>query len=613
MRFGKRLAAVSLTSKPNEPYISYKELKHIVSRVEALCGGGTNDSSAEEGDLPTEEPSKPSTSSSAPPPTNVSSKIRAPQEEFFQLVDQDVTAAKLYVQSMVSGLEAIIGEWQVAGVQAGLLFTPEQLQEVAGQLPVRLEEDALIEWLISLPPGAKTKAARRALVQKYSNIARVLNSLLHYIEVNLTAVRKIFKKLDKKVPAEFRIPKVRDYKAHHDLLEPAMQHVLVTAVQIQRLVVHATAADEGLEETSIVPISQIGPESLALLSWLKGPASVDDVLGTTPAARIDVYAKPASTAMSGTPAASTGASATATETAAAASSTNVAKVRPPTTGQPVQQFQAGLVTRAEEPEDEEAGAAPSKSRRRGGRANRKNGTGTGTGPGTGSGQVQGQAQGNPVQGQPRQPGPNPQQQPQPPQQRAKGGGGSSGSGSGAAASGKGKGKQRSPGPAEVGPVGPVALSAGLVSPGSSSAADAGNTETGKRPAGQALLLQQQLQSLPPPQQAVHQQQLQQLQQFIQQQQVQLQQNFGFQMPVYYSGQGQGGFAGKAGGKGNNAFDPAAAAAAQMATAMAAGMAVNPMQGSEGVMAMEPTFITAMMPMLMPQSSMGGKVQNADGA
>eukprot|EP00913_Durusdinium_trenchii_P030314 g28398.t1 len=82
-------------------------------------------------------------------------------QDFFSLLDQDLTAAQLYVQSNVSDVEAMLGEWQVAAVKAGLIFTPQQLEEVQRQLP-----EALVDWLLSLTPGAKTRAARFALVDK---------------------------------------------------------------------------------------------------------------------------------------------------------------------------------------------------------------------------------------------------------------------------------------------------------------------------------------------------------------------------------------------------------------------------------------------------------------
>eukprot|EP00439_Symbiodinium_sp_Y106_P014637 s5392_g2.t1 len=123
----------------------------------------------------------------------------------------------------------------------------------------------------------------------YSEIARRLNALLQYLEVNLTAVRKILKKFDKKVPAEFRVRKTQDYKGHHELFMTSMQYVLVTAVQMQRLIAERVADSEPLA----VPVSQLGPESLAVLALTPGPAGVGDVLGRVPATRIDVYAKPA--------------------------------------------------------------------------------------------------------------------------------------------------------------------------------------------------------------------------------------------------------------------------------------------------------------------------------
>ncbi|CAE8637571.1 unnamed protein product [Polarella glacialis] len=295
MRFGKRLTAVTQNSNANEPYLSYKELKQMVSKVAMIYSGkeDNDNSSADEGHSgPPQHQQASSSSSAAPASSHASRRLAAPQQEFFHRIDADVSFVKLYVQNAVAGLEAIIGEWQVSAIQAGLLFTPEQLQEVASELPFALPStEALVAWLLSLQPGSSGKEARRALAEKYSTIAVMLNNLLQYIEVNLTAIRKIFKKFEKKVPAEIRVRNARDYKAHHDFFMPSMQHMFVTAVQIQRLVLVAEATD-GSEGAKGALLTQIGPESLALLTWLCGPAAVDEVLGTLPAARIDVYAKP---------------------------------------------------------------------------------------------------------------------------------------------------------------------------------------------------------------------------------------------------------------------------------------------------------------------------------
>ena len=369
MRFGKLLAAVTQNSRADEPYISYKELKHNLSKVSALCGKDEPDNSSgdEYGPVQQEilESQAASSSSSVVAASSGSAmghpRIVGPQQDFFSLLDHDLAASKLYVQSNVSGIEAMIGEWQVAAVKAGLVFTPQQLDEVRSQLPVHMEEDALVAWLLSLTPGAKTKDARLALVDQYSEVARLLNSLLQYVEVNLTAVRKILKKFDKKIPPEFRTRKVQDYKVHHELFMPSMQHVLVTAVQMQRLIAETVAESGDLA----VPISQLGPESLAVLSSIQNRIAVDDVFGYTKPGKIDVYAKPMSAAAGAVASRLAGNPSTCTEL-------SLAKAKPVARPQ-----QAGLVSRTEEEDEDEApeeAVLVGKPRRRGGRNNRKRGS-----------------------------------------------------------------------------------------------------------------------------------------------------------------------------------------------------------------------------------------------
>lgn len=308
MRFGKRLAAVTQKSQANEPYISYKDLKHVISRVASLYAGKEepNCSSGDEGfsDVASARPTQsqqaqyPSAASTAGAGTSLSLRIAASQEDFFHRVDADVAAAKLYVQSSVSSLETMVGDWQVDAINAGFLYTAEQLEEVSHEMPFAMDnQEALVDWLMSLHAADNLMDARRRLVEKYANLTSILNATLQYIEVNLTAIRKIFKKFEKKVPSEIRIRNVREYKAHHDLLMPTVQHLLLTVVQIQRIILNYVATDHSLQEYALgALVSQIGPESLALISWLRGPAACDEVLGNTSAARIDVYAKPGAAA-----------------------------------------------------------------------------------------------------------------------------------------------------------------------------------------------------------------------------------------------------------------------------------------------------------------------------
>ncbi|CAJ1421887.1 unnamed protein product [Effrenium voratum] len=170
MRFGKLLAARTQNSRANEPYISYKELKHNLSKVYEICGKD-DDNSSDDGEP---EPCL----QEAPPPEALAAssssnpRIVGPQEDFFSLIDRDVVAAKLYVRSSVSGLEAMLGEFQVAAIKAGLLFTPQQLEEVSSRLPLPapMDQEALVAWLLALVPSAKIRDARRALVQKCARL-----------------------------------------------------------------------------------------------------------------------------------------------------------------------------------------------------------------------------------------------------------------------------------------------------------------------------------------------------------------------------------------------------------------------------------------------------------
>uniref|UniRef100_A0A7S4VD55 SPX domain-containing protein n=1 Tax=Alexandrium monilatum TaxID=311494 RepID=A0A7S4VD55_9DINO len=329
MRFGKRLAEVTRDRGTSEPYVSYKELKHTVSKLSGLIGGsgsgcGAAEEDGDEGASSLDEaaaaawgvarPHASALAAAAAQAPPRAPRLEAHQREFFRRLDADVAQAKAFVQGAVSALEVQVGDWQASAIVAGILFTPDQLEEISAQLPFQVDDQqVLIDWLLGLQPADQTSAAKCGLLEKYSEFASGLNALLQYIEVNLTAVRKIFKKFEKKIPAEMRIRSVRDYRAHHDLYMPAMQDLLATAVHIQRLVFGLVVPGgdgarapgggaAGPKAAPAVAISQIGSESLALLSWLRGPAELDDVLGGDggcgPAGGgcplpIDVYAKPA--------------------------------------------------------------------------------------------------------------------------------------------------------------------------------------------------------------------------------------------------------------------------------------------------------------------------------
>jgi hypothetical protein len=238
----------------------------------------------------------PSASSSSSKPFCVRSALEDQQRKFFDRIDMDLCRALSHMQSVLANLEASVGEWQAQATISGLLFTPVQLEEVASSMPFQLQnEEALVDWLIGLQPVARTRSARQALVSRYCEIAEMLHTLLQYIEVNITAVRKILKKFEKKVPAEFRARNAQSYKAHHDLLSMDLQNLIVVMVHMHRLAHDAKALDAELkvDSTPASPISFVGVETLQVLQKIRGPQELHDLLSGQPAARsIDVFAKP---------------------------------------------------------------------------------------------------------------------------------------------------------------------------------------------------------------------------------------------------------------------------------------------------------------------------------
>jgi len=288
MRFGKRLAEIVQSGRSHEPYISYKELKHTIKKVSMLidtgsCSGdssGDDCGSAGEEHCGRDAASADGTLGNASSCTAVQERttLESHQKEFFRIIDINMIQAKTYIESSVHVLEAVAGEWQMAAVMAGLIFTPHQLEDISAELPFRVPSDqAMVDWLLQMRSQECTADARVSLTRNYNLVASSLNNLQQYIEVNVTALRKIFKKFEKKVPVKHRIQNVREHYKHHDLLVPSFQQLFVTALQMQHVMFELSTSQE--------------LENLVMLAH--GIGSLDEVMnGGSPARRIDVYAKP---------------------------------------------------------------------------------------------------------------------------------------------------------------------------------------------------------------------------------------------------------------------------------------------------------------------------------
>eukprot|EP00927_Polykrikos_kofoidii_P064584 TRINITY_DN5994_c0_g1_i1.p1 TRINITY_DN5994_c0_g1~~TRINITY_DN5994_c0_g1_i1.p1 ORF type:complete len:601 (-),score=126.54 TRINITY_DN5994_c0_g1_i1:207-2009(-) len=347
MRFGKRLAEVTQNCKSGEPYVSYKELKHklgeLSRQIDQVIGGRGPSAIGEEGNSSCDDNAAkacaleegcvgPSPLSRSRVPDTAEPLGTAVSEDsagavvarastsardcaigggrrfkgtadgasesfhhaFLDRLDADIEQARHHVMSRVKSLEIAVGEWQVSAVRSGALFTLEQLDELSGQFPFRVEgREVLVDWMMSLQSPSHVKAPRKALAEKYAAISVDVSELLMYIEVNMMAVRKILKKFEKKIPSEFRLLHASDYRKHHGLFMTSLQNLLLTVAQMQRLVHKLLAPEIGEEPaTAALILSQIGPESIAVLSRLQGCEAISEILDMTRAARIDAYAKP---------------------------------------------------------------------------------------------------------------------------------------------------------------------------------------------------------------------------------------------------------------------------------------------------------------------------------
>merc|ERR1719422_1464750 len=91
------------------------------------------------------------------------------QQEFCRLIDIDIMQAKTYIESSVRTLEAVVGEWQVAAVSAGLMFTPEQLEDISSELPFDVPSNQiLVDWLIKTKEREYSLEVREGLVRDYN-------------------------------------------------------------------------------------------------------------------------------------------------------------------------------------------------------------------------------------------------------------------------------------------------------------------------------------------------------------------------------------------------------------------------------------------------------------
>ena len=182
MRFGKRLALAMIRDAGEVPYISQKPLKHILVGLEKLCKSFTEQevnrlSSHSESELiEFANAERVKYGLEERPSLLTKEEVISHDSKLFQLMDVDVATVRRYVELCESSLMESMNEWLEEAAHIGLL---EGVAKGAAEVKED-EKDELVNELVDLK-------------QEFSRIKQ-------YIEVNITALRKLIARRNKNVP-----------------------------------------------------------------------------------------------------------------------------------------------------------------------------------------------------------------------------------------------------------------------------------------------------------------------------------------------------------------------------------------------------------------------------
>lgn len=199
MRFGKRLALAMIRDAGEAPYISQKDLKHVLVGLEKLCKTYVEQStmtvsygSSEAGiiDFANTERLK----YGLHPSNSILdiSEISAHDAQFISIVDHDVVQMRRYVEKCEASLMEGLNELLELAAHHGL---------VTSDMPVTPREET-----------------KEDLLSELSSIETEWNRVKQYADVNVAAIRKLLARRKKNVPVMFQ--SVEDYNNESLLRTP---------------------------------------------------------------------------------------------------------------------------------------------------------------------------------------------------------------------------------------------------------------------------------------------------------------------------------------------------------------------------------------------------------
>jgi len=221
MRFGKRLALAMIRDAGEAPYISQKELKHILVGLEKLCKSLSSQqlllntlSTSQEDAIVFANTERLKFGLSEKPSILDEGEVVSHDASFFALIDSDITRIRRYVESCESALMMTINDWLEEAESRGWLFP------VTG---------GSVE---AIRPDIDATAAEH-LRSEFHEIQSEHMRLKQYVDVNIAGLRKLISRRNKNVPEVFW--SVVDCSRIHEIKTPEYDSIVDMIIKLEQV------------------------------------------------------------------------------------------------------------------------------------------------------------------------------------------------------------------------------------------------------------------------------------------------------------------------------------------------------------------------------------------
>jgi hypothetical protein len=227
MRFGKKLALAMIRDAGEAPYLSQKELKHVLVGLEKLCKAFFDQQRnvMEGADLAgvVEYAKEQREAYNVPPSDGLLNidEIVSKDSDFIAILLSDVTKIRRYMEVCEAALMEAVNDWLSAADEANILIGPR-----VTNLGFDAEQVASFFLANSENSNFLDDSAPENLFSEFERIKA-------YCDVNLSAIRKLLQRRTKNVPECFWS---RDEFSEISLIQsPEFSHIEETIKAVQSL------------------------------------------------------------------------------------------------------------------------------------------------------------------------------------------------------------------------------------------------------------------------------------------------------------------------------------------------------------------------------------------